>query len=787
MEVWIMEYKLNINNLSKEIRKSSLKMGGQSPKGDTIGFTNYYMEWNHEPIIGICGEFHYSRYPESEWKQELLKMKACGIGIIASYIFWNHHEEEEGIFRWDGNRDLRRFVQLCAEAELQVMIRVGPFCHGEVRNGGMPDWLYGRSFEVRSNDLPYLEYVRRLYGEIGRQVQGLFFQDGGPIIGIQLENEFMHASAIWECTSKQGDHDVNVGSGGKEHMRLLKEIAMEMGLVAPIYTSTGWGGAPVLEDEVLPLYGGYAYTPWNVNVNNLAQKPTGEYIFQHFHSNLCENQLYAMPYPPERYPFACCEMGGGMQNWYLSRFVVEPESVSAMTMMKLAGGCNFVGYYMFHGGTNPVGVTGFLNESTTPKIGYDFQAPLGEFGQVRASARQLLPVLSFLKHFGARLAPMASVLPAGADRIEPSDSEILRYAARAGDGAGFLFINNYQDHVEMKDHEGVQFSIELDQEELCFPTLGSITVRKNVSAIMPLHFDMDGVLLKYATAMPVTRLCSGRAATYFFRMNAGMDGEFCLWGDDVAHVECDAGRVIEDSGVYTVRIGSEASAMIVIRRDGGEKLRIYVMSWEESLHMWEAPFHGKHRVFLSKSALTVDRDELVWYSEGEENVTFRMYPGDELELQSQDGVVERTQEGWFTAYTVNSKAVVPQFEVVRTYPHKATLRMNKDILEGVKDVIYKIDYTGDIGGAYVRGKLLHDHFYNGVPWEMGIRRFFEASRERLEVDLHITPLKKGSTIAVQSGMAAQQVFTGQQIAELHSVEAVPVYQVRVGGSIRTNR
>ena len=78
---------------------------------------------------------------------------------------------------------------------MYAIVRVGPFCHGEVRNGGMPDWLYGSPFPLRSNDERYLSLVRRLYREIGRQLRGLFFSEGGPIIGIQLENELMHAGA----------------------------------------------------------------------------------------------------------------------------------------------------------------------------------------------------------------------------------------------------------------------------------------------------------------------------------------------------------------------------------------------------------------------------------------------------------------------------------------------------------------------------------------------------------------------------------------------------------------
>lgn len=102
-----------------------------------------------------------------------------GVNIIATYVFWNLHEEVEGIFNWSANKNLRYFIELCGKYQLYVIIRIGPFNHGEIRNGGIPDWLFGRPFEVRSNDKGYLFYMRRMYNEIGIQVRGLLYKEGG--------------------------------------------------------------------------------------------------------------------------------------------------------------------------------------------------------------------------------------------------------------------------------------------------------------------------------------------------------------------------------------------------------------------------------------------------------------------------------------------------------------------------------------------------------------------------------------------------------------------------------
>lgn len=143
-----------------------------------------------------------------------------------------------------------------------------------------------------------------------------------------------------------------------------------------------------------------------------------------------------------------------MTVFYKYRFKLPYESVDAMAEMKVAGGCNFVGYYVFHGGSNPKGKkTPFLNENATPKISYDYQAPIGEFGLIRDSYKRLKRQHYFYKSVEESFCKTKTVLPYDTKDMDPCDIKTLRFAVRAHHDSGFVFINNYQDHVETKDQK----------------------------------------------------------------------------------------------------------------------------------------------------------------------------------------------------------------------------------------------------------------------------------------------------------------------------------------------
>ncbi len=759
------------------IMAGHLRLGGQSPQGRTIAFTNYYLLQNDQPCIPVMGEFHFSRYPHQYWEEELLKMKAGGIDIVATYVFWIHVEEEEGVFDWTNNNNLRRFVTLCGHHHLDVIVRIGPFAHGECRNGGLPDWLYGRPFRVRSNDEGYLYYTRRLYQAIAGQLEGLLFKDGGPVIGIQLENEYMHCGAPWEVTARQGQEWIPAGSEGAEHLARLKQLALDAGLQVPIYTCTGWLHSPILEGETLPMQGGYVFTPWSPDPN-YRQAPSREFLFRNRHR---EPVLNGKPtYDAEKYPYACCEIGAGIQVTYYHRPIVPPESVEALAVMNLAGGANLIGYYMYHGGSHPLGKHSFMNEFTVPRISYDFQAPIREFGQVADSFRYLRLLHLFLKDFGHLLAPMAVILPEDARAIAPEDTTSLRYAARAKAGAGFLFLNNYQDHVEMRDLSGIRLQLRTAEQTISLPHTQPLTLQKNVAAILPFGLSLAGVLLKYATTQLLTKIEDGDTVSYFFFAPRGMFSEYAFDATTYQMLDISGGEAVEEGKTTYVTVTPGMDGVITLSRADGRTVRIFTLTREQAEQSCKQTLWRRERLVIAEGTLVADGENCHLYRVGQEDISLAVYPPVEGGLAMPCGVLAERAEGYFTRYTGNVPPKDIRFQVDMIGPDRAVLRFPPDLLDGVNDIVLRLDYIGDIGHAFIGGRLVHDNFYNGSIWEIGLRRFAPDLAHQ-EMVIRITPIvpHAGGERYVPTGMAFRPDGDETPIARIRAITAVPEYRVPI--------
>lgn len=105
--------------------------------GTEYGYESRCLLRDGRPWFPVMGEMHYSRYREALWEESLRKMKAGGVEIVSAYVIWIHHEEEEGVFDFTGCRNLKGFLEACRKVGILVFLRLGPWVHGEVRNGCM--------------------------------------------------------------------------------------------------------------------------------------------------------------------------------------------------------------------------------------------------------------------------------------------------------------------------------------------------------------------------------------------------------------------------------------------------------------------------------------------------------------------------------------------------------------------------------------------------------------------------------------------------------------------------
>lgn len=772
------------------------KMGGSSPSGEKIAVNNCYITDDGKPIIPITGEFHFSRYPRAYWEESIRKIKAGGINMIATYVFWNMHEEHEGQFNWSGNRDLRYFIELCRDNHIRVVVRIGPFCHGEIRNGGIPDWILGKPVSIRSNDPGYLLYVQRLYNEIGKQLKGLYFKDGGPIVAVQLENEMQHSASPWGLTYPGQPYDLTVADRdlasahegvsvassrnayaeeGNEHMRKLKALAVAAGIDVPIYTATGWGYAAGIPGETLPVTAAYAYPTW---VDHKSISPF--YIYKDMH----KNPDYApVRYKPGDYPAFAAELGSGIMSTYARRPLVPAESLDALINRCLGSGANGIGYYMYHGGSTPKGDFYFNDEAYAyPKISYDFQAPIGEYGDIRPSFHRLKLLHFFINEFADILAPMQTVLPENNTSVTPTDIHDLRYAIREKDGAGFLFLNNFQDDTTMMDQKNVQVAIKTSKGETLIPESGGFDLPAGENAIFPFHFNLNGTILNYATAQLLTRGGDATSPYYVFFAPDGVNPEFSFALG--VRVENGVNSTVERNGQrIRVTCPGKGISEFSVATGHGIRTRVLVIGKELALRAYLVDI-GRTRHLIFSDALVLETGKgLQFYRDSSSHFTFAVYPALKGMPQVDHGSLSPVKENTlFSSYTVELPAA--NMGVVARLEDKKHLLVDlpATLPDGVNDAFLSIDYMGDTGMGFLGGEMVTDEFYKGVPWRIGLKRFIRtdtdtAARQML---FYFRPIYKNAPFLVDLDPASLPDFSkNARAVSINHFTVIPEYKATV--------
>jgi beta-galactosidase len=304
----------------------------------TIGDSDFLLDG--KPFQIKAGEMHPGRIPHQYWADRLKMAHAMGLNTVSIYVFWNQHEPREGEFHFTGDTDIARFVRLAQKEGLWVILRPGPYCCAEWEFGGYPWWLLKEhDLKVRSQDPRFLAAAQTYMKKLGQQLAPLQITHGGPIILVQVENEY--------------------GSYGSDHayMDKIRDMDRAAGFDVPFFTADG-GGSMMANGRlpgVLPGLNGGGGPDIMKQIGRY--RPTGPWFV------------------PELYP-------GWLDHWGEPHAQVGVSDVVGETEWNLTNHVSFC-YYMVYGGTS----FGFMNGANygghfqPQPTSYDYDAPMDEMGR----------------------------------------------------------------------------------------------------------------------------------------------------------------------------------------------------------------------------------------------------------------------------------------------------------------------------------------------------------------------------------------------------------------------
>lgn len=472
------------------------------------GVNTLYFTKNGKPFTIISGELHFSRVPRERWRETLLKMRECGINTVSTYVFWNHHNEKKGVYDFSGNKDIGAFLKICRDIDMPCILRIGPWCHGEVARGGFPariDRMKGK----HSDDPKYLAEVKTFWQALFNETAP--YMDGKTVLGIQLENEY---------------------GGPAAHLLTLRRIAEEIGYKAPFFTVTAWPRT-ITDPALLPMTGGYPDAPWERGTTAL--KPHHRFAISAGRKDTeigtaVDTGEAASAF--ENIPYACCETGPGNQVTQHRRPLIGEKDGWGVGFAKFASGANWLGYYMFCGGANPNDrplqesrFTGYSNDY--PIIDYDFQAPLSRWGVCRPHGDRLRLMHLFIREFDPEICTKPAYFPLWPS-TDPQDTSFLKCSVRADDrGSGYFFAGAYEKGLGYPDFENVDVSFSLGQQTV---TLPRIRVKGGAMFFYPFNITLGDLRFDYILAQPLVKTNRNGETVCYFVQCEGIDPAYSAGG-----------------------------------------------------------------------------------------------------------------------------------------------------------------------------------------------------------------------------------------------------------------
>ncbi|XP_028330856.1 beta-galactosidase [Gouania willdenowi] len=311
----------------------------------SVDYHNDSFSKDGENFRYISGSIHYSRIPRVYWKDRLLKMYMAGLNAIQTYIPWNYHEVSPGRYSFSGDRDVEYFLKLAQDIGLLVILRPGPYICGEWDMGGLPAWLLSKkNIVLRSSDPDYIDAVDTWMGKLLPMIKPYLYQNGGPIITVQVENEY---GSYFACDYNYLRH-------------LTKLFRSYLGKEVVLFTTDGAGLRFLKCGSIQDLYATVDFGPGsNISKAFAAQR------YAEPHGPLVNSEFYT----------------GWLDHWGSNHSVVSSVAVAKSLNNILAVGAN-VNLYMFIGGTNFEYWNGANGPYSPQPTSYDYDAPLSEAGDL---------------------------------------------------------------------------------------------------------------------------------------------------------------------------------------------------------------------------------------------------------------------------------------------------------------------------------------------------------------------------------------------------------------------
>ena len=643
-----MKIEMNANPLP--IEKGSFKYGNIESR---YSVNTLYFTKDGKPFLPIAGELHFSRVPNESWKRELLKMKDCGLNVVSTYVFWNFHEEEKGKFDFSGDNDIARFLSICREIDMPCILRIGPWDHGEVVRGGFPKRINRMPYK-RTDNPKYLKEVEDFWNGLYKEVAP--YLDGETVLGIQLENEY---------------------TGSTEHIRTLRRIAEKIGFKTPFFTMTAWpSNCP--DDEFLPMVGGYPDAPWSMGKKAL--KPNNRFSIMpgrteaEIGEDLIKEKKKAKADAYQFVPFASCETGPGNQVTQHRRPCISEKDGYGVGFAKFASGCNLLGYYMFHGGRNPI--NGFMQESRItgypnnyPVIDYDFQAPLSRYGECRPHGDLLRLMHLFTQYFDTEICTKQAYFPQWKS-ADPNDISFLKCSVRMDENmSGYFFVSTYEKGLEYRDFKDVSVTLNMNSKQL---TLPDINVQPGAMLFYPFNLNIGDVHFDYILAQPIARLEQNGEMVCYFAECEGIKPKYSVNG------------IVKDIPLDEEGICEENIRMIVLPIEKAKQLHI-----------------ANNRAFFADG--TVYTDENTVYCEKKENIDL----SDKIKFRQCDKV--KLPYGYY----LYSHGKRQYYE----------LKMDSKLLDNYFDIELQFDFSGLNLQVFSGDILINDYFNIDGNFVMRLREY----------------------------------------------------------------